>query len=258
MTYSPLNDFLLSQLFSFLLIFCRTGSAVMLLPGFGEAYIAPRIRLLFALALAILLTPLLTSKIPAMPASGLGLGVLMIGEILIGLFIGTLARTILAAIHTTGTMISLQTSLSSAIIFDPTNAIQSSVVSNLLTITALTLFFTLNLHHYAIAALVQSYDIFTPGHFPDVGDMNQLELRTFSNTFTLGIMLASPHIVYGLLFYMAGGLMNRLMSSFQVFFVMMSPQILIGMLLLFAIIPMLMRVFTGYMEDQFSHFLVPI
>ena len=230
----------------------------MLLPGFGEAYISPRIRLLFALALAILLTPLLASKIPAMPAAGLALGVLMIGEILIGLFIGILARTILSAIHTTGSMISLQTSLSSAVIFDPTNATQSTVVSNLLTITALTLFFAMNLHHYAIAALVQSYDIFTVGHFPDVADMNQLELRTFSDTFALGIMLASPHIVYGLLFYMAGGLMNRLMQSFQVFFVLMSPQILIGMLLLFALLPMIMHVFTGFMEDQFSHFLIPI
>jgi flagellar biosynthetic protein FliR len=116
----------------------------------------------------------------------------------------------------------------------------------------------MNLHHYAIAALVQSYDIFTVGHFPNVADMNQLELRTFSDAFALGIMLAAPHIVYGLLFYMAGGLMNRLMQSFQVFFVLMSPQILIGMLLLFAIMPMIMNVFTGFMEDQFSHFLIPI
>lgn len=258
MTYSPLNDFLLSQLFTFLLIFCRTGSAIMVLPGFGEPYIAPRIRLLFAIALAILLTPLLEDKIPTMPKAGLGLGMLMIAEILIGLFIGTIARIILSAIHVAGTIISLQTSLSSATIFDPATAAQSTVISNLLSITVMTLFFVLNLHHLVIAALVQSYDVFTPGAFPNVSDMNMLTLQTFGGAFTLGVMLSAPHIVYGLLFYMAGGLMNRLMPSFQVFFVLMSPQILIGMFLLFAILPMLLRVFMGSMEDQLSNFIVPL
>ena len=230
----------------------------MLLPGFGEPYIAPRIRLLFALALAVLLTPLLQPHIPPMPSAGLGLGVLMIAEILVGLFIGTLARTILSAIHVTGNIISMQISLSSATMFDPSTAAQSTVVSNLLSITAMTLFFALNLHHLTIAALVQSYDVFTPGHFPNVSDMNLLELRTFSSSFALGVMLASPHIVYGLLFYLAGGLMNRLMQSFQVFFVMMSPQILIGLFVLFAVVPMMMRVFMGFLQEQLSHFVIPL
>ena len=45
-------------------------------------------RLLLALALSILLTPLLAHKMPILPENPLALFVLMLGEILIGIFLG--------------------------------------------------------------------------------------------------------------------------------------------------------------------------
>lgn len=86
-----LSQFLAAELFAFLLIFCRMGSAIMLLPGFGEAYVSPRVRLLFALMLSLLLVPVIRS-LPPLPTSVLGLFNIMIAEILIGLFIGGLTR----------------------------------------------------------------------------------------------------------------------------------------------------------------------
>ena len=43
---------------AFLLIFARTGTMVMLLPGLGEQNISPRLRLTIALVLAAVLLPL--------------------------------------------------------------------------------------------------------------------------------------------------------------------------------------------------------
>ena len=43
---------------AFLLVFARTGTMLMLLPGLGEANISPRMRLTFALVLAAVLVPL--------------------------------------------------------------------------------------------------------------------------------------------------------------------------------------------------------
>jgi len=230
----------------------------MIMPGIGESYVSPRVRLLLAIALSIMLTPLMKQLMPPMPQSGLGLFVLIAAEVLIGAFIGTIARTLLMALHVTGTLIAYQTSLSSATMFDPSTSAQSAVVSNMLSIAALALFFVLNLHHLTIAAIVQSYDVFRPGLFPNIEDMNMLKLRTFSDSFALGVMLASPHIVFGLLFYMAGGLMNRLMPSFQVFFVLMSPQIMLGLLLLLAVISTMLQVFSNFMQEHLTTFTVPM
>lgn len=258
MTYSPLHYFLLSELFTCLLIFCRVGSAIMVMPGVGEGYVSPRVRLLLAIALSIMLTPMLKSIMPPMPQAGLALMVLIVAEVLIGAFIGLIARTLLMALHVAGTIIAFQSSLASATLFDQTAGGQTAVVSNLLSIAALTLFFVLNLHHLTIAAMVQSYDVFSPGRFPSIEDMNMLKLRTFSDSFALGVMLSAPHIVFGLLFYMAGGLMNRLMPSFQVFFVLMSPQIMLGLLLLMATISFMLQIFSNFMQEHLTHFTVPM
>src|SRR5436309_1219260 len=108
-----LSHFLISELFAFLLIFCRLGSAIMLLPGFGEAYVAPRIRLMLALMFSLILTPVI--HFPPAPATVSGLLFLMTGEILAGLFIGGLARMLIAAMHVAGTVIAYQSSLASAL-----------------------------------------------------------------------------------------------------------------------------------------------
>lgn len=256
MTLNLLDHFLVAQLGAFLIIFCRVGSAIMVLPGFGDAYVTPRIRLLFALMFSVLLTPLLMGRIPAAPAAPLALTVVIIGEVIVGLFMGLIARTVLSALHVTGSIIASQSSLAVAAMFDPASGQQSPVVSNMLSLAAVTLFFTLNMHHLVLAALVQSYDVFTPGDFPSMQDMNVLHLRMMADAFALGVALAGPHIVFSLLFYLAGGLMTRLMPNFQVFFVMMSPQIVIAFFLLMALSSTILGVYSHFMEEQYMNFVV--
>jgi flagellar biosynthesis protein FliR len=88
----PFEQLLPANLFAAFLIFARIGSAMMLLPGFGELYVPQRYRLLLALMMAGLLTPVLSPLIPPLPGSAATLGVLVFGEVVIGVFIGTLAR----------------------------------------------------------------------------------------------------------------------------------------------------------------------
>lgn len=254
MSVNFLDYFLMSQLGAWLYIFCRVGSALMVLPGFGEAYVPPRIRLLLALVFSVLLVPMLQSSMPPLPGSPLALFIIMLGEILVGIFMGLIARTVLMVLHVSGSIIASQSSLAVAAMFDPSTGTQSPVVSNMLTLAAVLLFFTLDLHHLVLAALVQSYDVFAPGGMPSVQDMNILHLRLVADSFALGVALAGPHIVFSLLFYLAGGLMTRLMPNFQVFFVMMSPQILIAFFLLMALSSTMLGYFANFMQEQYMNF----
>lgn len=247
---------MMTQLSALAIIFFRVGAAIMVLPGFGDVYVPARLRLLFALVFSLLLMPLLAPRIPALPASPVGLSMLLISETLVGVFMGLIARTVMMALHVAGSVIAAQSSLAVAAIFDPTNGSQSPVVSNILTLAAITLFFTTNMHHLVLAALVQSYDVFTVGQFAPVQDMNILHTRMVSDTFNLGVALSAPFIVMSLLFYLAGGLMTRLMPNFQVFFVMMSPQIMLAFFLLMALTSTILGLFSNYMEEQYMNFVV--
>jgi flagellar biosynthetic protein FliR len=53
--------------FHAVLVFCRLGAAVMLLPGIGEAEIPPMLRMALGLGLVLSLLPVLAPELPAMP-----------------------------------------------------------------------------------------------------------------------------------------------------------------------------------------------
>lgn len=254
MTINLLDQFLIGQLSAFFFIFCRVGTALMVMPGFGDAYVSPRIRLLFGLAMSVVLTPLLMDRMPPLPGSMFMLGLLIISEVLVGFFIGFIGRTILSALHVAGTIIAFQSSLAVSSIFDPVTGAQTAVLSNFTTVVAMTVIFALDLHHLMLAAVVESYHLFTPGQYPLVEDLFKYHLRLVGDCFALGVMLAAPHIVFSFAFYLMGGLMGRLMPNFQIFFVAMSPQILLAFLLMFAILPVMVEVFVGFTQDRLLSF----
>ncbi len=249
MTISLLDHFLLSQLFAFLLIFTRIGTALMIAPAFGDVYVNARIRLIFALSMSLLLTPLLQTYIPAIPGNAIGLSILLISESAIGLAIGLVIRFILSAVHVAGTIIAFQSSLSAANLFDPNNGGQSTVVSNFLLLMATVIFLQLNLHHVLLEGLVSSYQLFPAGEIPNVGDLSELTSRAVADAFIMGTRLAAPHIAFGLIFYLGGGIMGRLMPQMQVFYVLMSAQILAAFFLLIAIISTLFYVYMDHMSE---------
>src|ERR1041384_5454356 len=100
-----LEQLVTDNLFQFFMVFARLGSAVMLLPGFGEAYVPPRVRLAFALTFSLALMPMLADRVPVLPAA-LGRFVMALAtEIGIGLFFGSLCRIILMAVISAGNII---------------------------------------------------------------------------------------------------------------------------------------------------------
>ena len=70
-----LDQFIPSNLYAFFLVFARVGTVMLLLPGFGESYVSPRIRLLLALALAIIVAPIVVDELPKMPTSPIALAI---------------------------------------------------------------------------------------------------------------------------------------------------------------------------------------
>ena len=53
-----LSHYLASELFTFVMVFCRLGSALMLMPGFAETYVTSRARLWLALLLSLIVNAL--------------------------------------------------------------------------------------------------------------------------------------------------------------------------------------------------------
>jgi flagellar biosynthetic protein FliR len=211
--------------FALLLVFARIASAMMLLPGFGEIYVLPRTRLLLAIAITVVATPLVGATLPKLPATPFELFLMLGGEIVVGIFLGTIVRILVAALHVAGTIVGFSSSLSSANIFDPQNAAQGSLLGTFLGVTGIVMVFVADLHRLMLGAVIDSYSLFVPGVALPWGDFSDLMTRTVAHAFALGFQLSAPFLVVGLVFYLGLGLINRLMPQVQVFFIAMPLQI---------------------------------
>jgi flagellar biosynthesis protein FliR len=231
---------------AFLLVFARTGTMTMLLPGLGEQNISARMRLGFALGLAAILLPLhrdafhidLTSLGPVL--------VLLIEEILIGAVLGVTARLTISALSIAGSVIAQQLGLGFVTAVDPTQGEQGMIIGNFLTLLGITLFFATDMHHLVIAALNDSYTLFEPGELPSTGDAAALINKIVAGAFRVGIQLSAPFIVFGLLFNIGLGVLARLMPQMQVYFVGLPLSILIGLLLFLLLLGAMMSFFLDY------------
>lgn len=252
-----LQEILTLNIFAFLLIFARVGTAFMTLPGFSAAYVPADIRLLLALAVSFVLTPVLAPTLPAMPATVPGLLLMLLGEVLVGGFLGTLGRILFAALHTAGTLIAYESSLANAFINDPIAEEQGSILSGFLTSAGLLVVFVTNLHYLMLRAIVDSYTLFVPGRMPAVGDFSEMVVRHVAESFALGVQMSSPFLVAGIAYFLLLGILGRLMPALPVFFFGLPIQIMTQITLLALTLSAMMLVFASHFASTFGAFVTP-
>lgn len=252
-------SFLPSLAATFLLMFARLGTMIMLMPGLGERGIPVRIRLVAALVLTLVLLPIYRNAYTVDLNAGFApvLGVL-IQEVLIGAVLGLTARLALSALLVAGTTIAFQLGLGFSMAVDPTQDQQSVLVSNFLALLGVALIFATDMHHLAIGALDESYNLFKPGTMLPSGDVAELMISTVSGAFRVGVQLAAPFLVFGILFNVGLGVLARLMPQLQVFFLGLPASILLGFLILFAIVGLLMSTFMEYLGSVLGQLASPM
>lgn len=251
----PILDQLLpQQIFVFILLFVRIGAMVMVLPGLGEGYVTPRVRLCLSLALAFLLMAPLGPMIPALPSDGGTLALLVGLEAMVGLAIGTAARLLLTGLNVAGNIIAMQTGLGFAINVDPTQGAHGALLATFLVTLGILMIFITGAHAYLFGALYRSYELFPPGVAPSVADFTELVVRFVSSSFALGVELSAPFLVLGLVFYAGLGVVSKLMPQFQVFFIAMPLSIMAGFGLLMVLIGVMMQVFLDRFAASFADF----
>lgn len=217
--------------FAFVLVLCRTGAAVMLMPGLGEVEPPAVVRAGLALSLAVLLLPAVAPLVPGQPEAWSGLG--MVGaELLAGGVLGWLARWPAIALSMAGAVISTMMGLTSVVQPDPALGGQSSALARLLGLLAPVLVLSTGLYGLPLSALAGSYQVVPPGAVMAAGPTAELVQQGVTMAFGLALRLSGPFILSGLVLQAGLGLLARLVPQLQVFSASAPGQILGGVLLL--------------------------
>lgn len=250
-----IEEFLVTGVFAFMLIFTRLGTAMMIMPGIGDSFVPRNIRLMMSLGMSFVLTPVVQTYVPSpVPALPILFSLLFM-EFVIGLFIGTIARIFMAALDTAGMVISMTSGLANAQVFNPSLATQGSIAGAFLSMTGVVLLFVTNLHHMLIYGLVESYQMFPIGAVPDSGSMAELVARAFSSAFLIGFQIAIPFILVAMMIYIGMGVLSRLMPQVQVFILALPVQIMLSMVTMFLILSAAMLFWLTKFESGMVFFL---
>ncbi len=248
-------DLLPGLIFAFFLVFARIGAIFMLIPGVGEAFVPPRVRLALALAMSFAILPFVRDALPALPGLPIQIFLLIAGETMIGVFIGATAKLLISALHVAGMVVSFQSSLGFAQFYDPAQQSQGALLSSFMTILGLLIIFAADLHLLMLRAAYDSYALFPPAALPGVDGVAETAARFVAGSFGLGLQISAPFIVYALVLYLGMGLLNRLMPQMQVFFIVMPLNIMMAMFLLVMSLGAALLWFANYFEDAMGNFL---
>jgi flagellar biosynthetic protein FliR len=220
----------------------------MFFPGFNERYVFTRANLVLAFFLSLILSNLIPN-LPQAPESPFALILCILLEVMLGIIIGLSAQIIFLSIHIAGALMSVQSGMSAANVFDPTQGTQVPIITNIFTMFCLAAIFTTDTHHIMFAAIANSYEKLPAGNI-HLADMTEFITATISKSFLLGLKISAPFMIVNIAITVANGLLARLMPSFQVFFVMTPAQILVLFaLLLVTLNPILEAVIINIQEN---------
>ncbi|MAH84614.1 MAG: hypothetical protein CBB68_09815 [Rhodospirillaceae bacterium TMED8] len=249
-----LEEILTLNIFAFMLIFARLGSAFSFMPGFSASYISVRMRLALALAVSFAVMPMLATNLPVPPPDLSSLAVLILSEVVIGSFIGLIGQVLIGALQTAGTLIALSSAMANALIQDPIAEQQSSTISGFLLTTGMVILFVSDTHHMMILAAIETYSLFPPGNALPLGDFADMFSRTVADSFRLGLQLASPAIVIGLTYSIGLGILGRLMPALPVFFFGLPIQITVQLWVLTVTLSGIMFVWITHFQERMGAF----
>jgi flagellar biosynthetic protein FliR len=239
--------------FAFVLVMARVGAAFMLLPGLGEAGAPAIVRVGLALGVTALLLPGIEPSIPAVPEAALQAALMIAAEVGTGLWLGWLARLLVLALPVAGQFIAYMLGLANVLQPDPELGGSATPIARLFSLAASLAILVTGLYAVPLAALAGSYRLIPAGTLLPPVDATQTTVRAVSDTFALAIRLASPFLLASIVWYVATGLLARLVPRLQIYFVAMPGQILGGFVMLAALATALLTAWQAALQSGFAN-----
>jgi flagellar biosynthesis protein FliR len=237
--------FSFERYYVFLVSLARMAAMVGALPIFNSSQAAIRLRLGLAVAISLLLFPVLDLSLSEQQTTPIGLGLIIIQEALLGLLLGFMVQLIFFAVQFGATIVGYQMGLSAAEIMDPQHQQQVPLLSQFQNIIAILFFLALNVHHSLLRVIVDSYTILPPGNLDLSGNAIPFVLNMTGEMFVLGLRLVTPVLVVLMLSMFILGIMSRVFSQLQVFMLSFPINISLALIIIGLSMGMMLFILEG-------------
>ena len=231
-------DLLQNHAAVFFLLLTRVSGIFIVAPFFGSINIPQYIRIGTALAMSVVLFPVVDQlAVVQAPATILGYALAVLAELFVAWLIGFVAYISFSAIHMAGKIMDMQVGFSIVNVMDPTSGQQIPLIGSFLYNLGLIIFLVTNGHHMIIAALFESFRAVPMLGMTANPDLTMLIANFTAGIFSTGMKIAMPVTFAILLTNVALGVLARTMPQLNIFVVGIPMQIVVGLFVLSILVP---------------------
>jgi flagellar biosynthetic protein FliR len=230
--------------------FFRIGALCMAAPVFGSHSVPVRIRLVMALAITLVVAPLLPA-VPRIDPFSLSAVGLIFQQLLIGVAMGFALQLVFSAIITGGQVIAMQMGLGFASMVDPQNGQQVPVLSQFYLMMATLLFLGFNGHLALIELLVDSFELVPIANDGLTRNGLWVLVSWGSQMFAGAVWLALPAMAALLVVNIAFGVMARAAPQLNIFAIGFPVAMIMGFIVVFLVLPSVVPQFTSLVDQIF-------
>lgn len=144
---------------------------------------------------------------------------LIFTETLIGAVFGLITRFFTLGLQFAGAILTMMIGFNSTATADVLEDGAENQMTNMISFCGLMMLFMMDFHHVVFRALIDSYTVMPMGGVPDTQKMLITLTDTASRTYMLMLRLSSPFIIYGLMFNLGVGLVNKLAPQIPVYYI---------------------------------------
>jgi len=236
---------------AFILLFFRFGGLFISAPIFSHATIPIKLKASMAFFFTIVFYASLPPLEVELNVASVVLAIL--SEMLFGLVIGLALQIAYNVITFAGGIISYMMGFSMATAIDPQNGVSMPIVSQFLSLIALMILFTLNLHHWLILYINESLTHVPLGGFLLTHDIIHYTIYASKDMFLVGFMIAFPIVALILLSDVIFGMIMKTMPQFNLLVIGFPIKIGISFVVLIAIIASAMSIFKAEILQSFNN-----
>ena len=231
--------------------FVRIAALVGATPAFSSSFVPMKVRLGIAIALTMVVAPILDT-VPVVDAlSGEGFFIILT-QMLLGIVMGFVLHLVFTAFILGGQIIAMQMGLGFASMIDPSNGSTAPVLSMLYVLVITLLYFVFNGHLVLIEILVESFRTIpiSPYGF-NVDGLWQI-VTWMGFIFQSAILIALPAVAALFLTNMALGVMSRAAPQLNIFAVGFGLIMVAGFTVMTLSLPNILYQFEQLLEAAFS------
>lgn len=207
--------------------FVRIMAFLRFVPIFDNSALPMRVRIIFSLALAIIITPMIAHPIPTDLLS-INTIILTVEQIVWGMLFGLMLQFLFLALQLAGQILSFNMGMSMAVMNDPSSGASTTVLSEMVNMYAILLFFAMDGHLLLVSILFKGFT-----YWPIGNALHPQTLRTVALAltwvFASATLLALPTTFIMMIVQGGFGLLNRISPSLNLYSLGFPINMLAGM-----------------------------